>query len=710
MELTALNGIGEKTAGAFNRLGIFSAEDLVRFYPRAYESFDKPSPLYELEPGRIMTVEGILSKDAAVNRFNGMTIVNAYISDMTGRLQLSWYNSPYLKNSLRAGRHLVFRGRVYEKNGRMIMNQPKIYEPEAYKEKYEGRLLPVYPLTKGISNNTIVKAAAEALTKCGKAQEYLPDSIIEDYGLKSIETTAVRLHFPRNNEELRQARRRAVFDELFLNSLAGARLSINARKNKSIYRCRPDFRMIRFIADLPFELTQGQLKAYKEITADMSSGRIMNRLIEGDVGSGKTMVAVLAMLYAALNGHQAAIMAPTAVLAAQHFETFNRLLENSDFIDGNISTVILTGSMSAADKKEALRRIKTHEANIIIGTHALFQKGVEYADLSLIVTDEQHRFGVGQRGALADKGEMPHTLVMSATPIPRTLAIIMYSDMDISVISDRPSGRIPVKNCVVGPSYRKTAYKFIFEEIKKGRQAYIICPAIENADEPDDEAAEPGTHAAVHGMGSGASGSSAGAQPLENVKDYIGKIEKLCPEGVKAAVLHGRMKNEQKEAVMTDFKEHRTDILVSTTVIEVGVDVPNASVIMIENAERFGLAELHQLRGRVGRGEHQSYCIMINTSETEKAAERLAILNGSNDGFKIAEEDLRLRGPGDVFGVRQSGDAEYRVADIYRDADVLKEASEAVSKLMKYDPELELPENQRLRRISDQYLEKGYIV
>lgn len=710
MELTALNGIGEKTAGAFNRLGIFSAEDLVRFYPRAYESFDKPSPLYELEPGKLMTVEGILSKDAAVNRFNGMTIVNAYISDMTGRLQLSWYNAPYLKNTLKEGRHFVFRGRVYIKNGRTIMNQPKIYEPEAYRQKYEGRLLPVYPLTKGLSNNTVVKTVAEALTKCNKAQEYLPDSIIEDYGLKSLETTAVRMHFPRDSEELAQSRRRAVFDEFFLNSLAGARLSLNARKNKSIYRCRPDFRMIRFIADLPFELTQGQLKAYKEVAADMSSGRIMNRLIEGDVGSGKTMVAVLAMLYAALNGHQAAMMAPTAVLASQHFETFVSLLSANDFFDKSINLCLLTGSMSAADKKEALRRIKTHEANIIIGTHALFQKGVEYANLSLIVTDEQHRFGVGQRAALADKGELPHTLVMSATPIPRTLAIIMYSDMDISVISDRPSGRIPIKNCVVGPSYRKTAYKFIFDEIKKGRQAYIICPAIENADEADELTGASDGYEGAHNKGDVPADPSAGAQPLENVKDYIRKIEKLCPEGVRAAALHGRMKNEQKEAVMADFKEHRTDILVSTTVVEVGVDVPNASVIMIENAERFGLAELHQLRGRVGRGEHQSYCIMINTSDTDKAAERLGILNGSNDGFKIAEEDLRLRGPGDVFGVRQSGEAEYQVADIYRDADILKEASEAVSKLMASDPELEQPDNQRLRHISDQYLEKGYIV
>ena len=740
MELTKLKGIGEKTAEAFNRLGIFSAEDLVRYYPRAYESFDKPVPLYELVPGKTMTVEGVLSKDAAVNRFNGMTIVNAYIADMTGRLQLSWYNSPFIKNSLRAGAHLIFRGRVYEKNGRLIMNQPKLYQPETYKEKYEGKLLPLYPLTHGISNNTIVKAVAEALTECNRANEYLPEDIIDEYGLKSLDVTAIRLHFPRDNEELRASRRRAVFDEFFLERLAGLRLSQNAKSIRSRYVCRPDFRLIKFIADLPFELTKGQLKAYKEINADMSSGRVMNRLIEGDVGSGKTMVAVLAMLSAALNGYQAAIMAPTAVLASQHYETFNRLLKDNAGFDGKVSTVLLTGSMTAAEKREALRRIRTHEANIVIGTHALFQDSVEYDALGLIVTDEQHRFGVGQREALSDKGDMPHTLVMSATPIPRTLAIIMYSDMDISMITERPEGRIPIKNCVVGPAYRPTAYKFIFDEIKKGRQAYIICPAIEETDEDGSEGssggssgggfAAVGAEAKVHAEHSEAAFTAAGAhvnesavqqskkakagvgaaQPLENVTDYTVRLKKLCPEGVRVDMLHGRLKNDEKDAVMQRFKAHETDILISTTVVEVGVDVPNATVIMIENAERFGLAELHQLRGRVGRGAYQSYCIMINTSETEKAAERLAILNSSNDGFKISEEDLRLRGPGDVFGVKQSGEIEYRIADIYRDADILKEAAEAASKIMKQDPELEQPEYQKLRRISDEYLEKGYIV
>ena len=731
MELTELKGIGLKTAEAFNRLGIFSAEELVRFLPRSYECFEKPVPLYELEPGKVMTVEGILSKDASINHYNGLTIVNAYLSDMTGRLQLTWYNSPFLKNSLREGSHLIFRGRVYEKNGRMIMNQPKFFKPEIYKEKYEGRLMPLYPLTKGISNNTMVNAVAEALTKCNKACEYLPEELLEAYSLKSLDVTAIRLHFPRSREELAASRHRAVFDEFFLEHLAGLRLSQNAKSIKSSYVCRPDFKLIKFIAELPFELTKGQMKAYKDTVADMSSGRVMNRLIEGDVGSGKTMVAVLAMLNAALNGYQAAIMAPTAVLAAQHFETFNKLLDKNDAFDGRISTVLLTGSMTASEKREALRRIKSHEADIIIGTHALFQEQVEYDTLGLIVTDEQHRFGVGQREALSGKGDMPHTLVMSATPIPRTLALIMYSDMDISIIAERPEGRIPIKNCVVGADYRKTAYKFIFDEVKKGHQAYIICPAIEDESEEDAQGSAGLAAGKISGStgsantqktdktgrqygseaadtGKGASGAVFSGK-LENVTDYTEKLKKLCPEGVRVDMLHGRMKNDEKDAAMRRFKAHETDILISTTVIEVGVDVPNATVIMIENAERYGLAQLHQLRGRVGRGAQQSYCIMINTSDTDKAAERLAILNTSNDGFKIAEEDLRLRGPGDVFGVKQSGDIEYRIADIYQDADILKEAYAAADGVIQRDPSLEQPEHQQLRRISDEYLEKGRI-
>ncbi len=697
-ELTVLKGIGEKTAAAFNRLGIFSAEDLVYNYPRDYEVFDEPHPIYELTTGQIMTVAGILQKDAVLNRYNGMVIVNAYLADMTGKLQLSWFNSPFIKNSLRAGMHLVFRGRVYEKNGRLIMSQPRIYDFAAYHEKYAGKLMPLYSLTKGLSNNTVMKATAESLSLYGRSSEFLPADMVEEYGLSPADSALIRLHFPRNKRELEEARERAAFNEFFLNMLAGARLSDAARKQTSVHRCRPDLRMIRFMAGLPFELTKEQSRAYKEIAQDMNSGHVMNRLVEGDVGSGKTIVAILAMLNAVFNGYQAAMLAPTAVLAKQHFDTINRLLETNSELKGEalngISTCILTGSMNASERKEALRRIREQDANIIIGTHALFQEGVEYANLGLIITDEQHRFGVGQREAMFKKGEAPHTLIMSATPIPRTLAIILYSHTDISVIDTRPEGRIPIKNCVVNPGYRKTAYKFIYDEIKKGRQAYIICPAIEKPDE--EEIAQSRFMAAV--------------AELENVADYSKKLKKQFPESVRIAVLHGRMKADLKDSIMEAYKRHDIDILISTTVIEVGVDVPNATVMMIENADRFGLAELHQLRGRVGRGSFQSYCIMINTSNTEKAGERLEILNNSNDGFKIAEEDLRLRGPGDMFGLKQSGDLDYRIADIYRDRAVMEKAKEAVDKLMDKDPELENTENQKLRKMLKRYIENGSIL
>ncbi len=728
-ELTALKGIGEKTAGALNRLGIYRAEDLVRYYPRDYETFAEPVPLHQLTPGGTFTVETVLQKDAALNRFNGMTIVNAYVADMTGRLQLSWFNAPFMKNNLKAGRHLIFRGRVYEKNGRLIMSQPRIFEPETYWEKYAGRLMPLYSLTKGVSNQTMVKAVTEALKRVGGGPEYLPGQIREANSLLPLSETVIRMHFPRNREELLNARRRVVFEEFFMAMLAGAYLSEHAGRQASGHVCRPNVRMIRFMADLPFTLTKAQTKAYREIAADMASGKVMNRLVEGDVGSGKTIVAVLAMLNAALNGFQAAFMAPTAVLAKQHYETITGLLkswdggEESAFLNlggfglaraGSAKTpaaeegvpkdaghpvrvVLVTGNMSAAERREAHAKIRNHEADIIIGTHTLFQEKVEYADLGLIVTDEQHRFGVGQREALYHKGELPHTLVMSATPIPRTLAIILYSDMDISVIDARPEGRIPIKNAVVGPGYRPNAYRFIAGEIRKGRQAYVICPAIEAGEE--EETAAGGSAQAVPPPGE-----------LENVTDYAGKLKKVMPPEVRIGVLHGRMKGEEKESVMEAFKNRDIDLLVSTTVVEVGVDVPNATVIMIENAERFGLAELHQLRGRVGRGEWQSYCIMVNTSDTDKAAERLDILNHSNDGFRIAEEDLRLRGPGDIFGVRQSGERSFRVADIYQDADVLKLAKDSVTKLLKADRDLSDPTNAALRKLLEEYLEKGQLM
>ena len=682
-ELTKLKGIGEKTAGAFSRLGIFSAEDLVRYYPRDYETFGAPVKLYEAVPGMVCAVEGILQKDASLNRFNGLTVVNAYLSDMTGRLQLSWFNLPYIKQSLKSGAHYVFRGRITEKNGRVIMNQPRLYRPEDYREKYEGRLMPVYPLTKGVTNGLVTKAVTQALGAFSEQPDFLPPDILSDQELLTEREALIRIHFPRSREELLRARERLCFDEFLLFMLAGKRLRETIGKTPSEFRCRPDYRIVQFIAGLPFELTKAQQKAYREIIADMNSGRVMQRLLEGDVGSGKTIVAVLAMLHAAMNGLQAAIMAPTEVLAGQHFEKLTALMEQAGL---PFETVLLTGSLSAAERREALGKIQSGEAKLIVGTHALFQEGVEYSALGLIVTDEQHRFGVSQREALRKKGPMPHVLMMSATPIPRTLALMLYGDLDLSIIDALPGGRKRIRSCVVGPGYRPTAYKFILDEIGRGRQAYVICAAIEAGDREDGQEDEG----------------------LRNVTDYSAELKRLFRDrGVRIGVLHGRMKNEEKESAMADFRDHRTDILVSTTVVEVGVDVPNATVILIEDAQQFGLAQLHQLRGRVGRGEEQSYCILLNTSDSDRARERLEIVNSSTDGFEIASKDLEMRGPGDIFGVRQSGELAFELADVYNDGGAMKKAKEVAEVLERTDPELSGPGLSGLSSRLADYMKNG---
>ena len=691
-ELTGLKGIGEKTAGALMRLGISCAEDLIYYFPRDYIAFGHPKEIGSLTPGTTEAVECLLTSDASINRYNGMTIVNLHVSDLTGRLQISWDNMPYIKQTLRAGSCFVFRGRIYEKGGRLIMGQPKIYRPEDYKKGYEGRLMPVYRLSKGISNNLLMKAVASVLRENKPSllpEEFLPAGILGRIGLEG-EAEALRdIHFPRDLKSLTEARKRLSFDELFMFFILQKKRKQLFLKKASEYRCRPDLRFIQLAADLPFELTRDQSEALKTITRDMSSGNIMNRLLEGDVGSGKTIVAFLAMAYAGFCGYQSAMLAPTEVLARQHYDKLTGLIGSRDL---PLKAVLLCGSMQKAQKEETLRLIREHEADIIIGTHALFQERVDYDRLGLVVTDEQHRFGVSQREAMKQKGGLPHMLFMSATPIPRTLSMILYGDMDVSVISMRPEGRIPIKNAVVNPSYRKNAYKFIYDEVRKGHRAYVVCPSIAEEDEE----------------GSGPSGSfSAG---LETVEETYKKLRKLFPGDIGIGMLHGRMKPEDKEAAMQAFKDGQTDILVCTTVVEVGVDVPEATVIMIENAERFGLSQLHQLRGRVGRGHSQSYCIMVNTSDGEEARERLSILRDSNDGFFIASEDLRLRGPGDLFGVRQSGEMGFLLADIYRDRDLLKPAADEAEALLEGDPELMVRDHEGIRKKLSYYMDNSYYV
>ncbi len=678
--VTSLKGIGEKTAGLFARLGIYTVEDLLHDYPRAYDAYEEPVPVGKLQENTTAAVAGQLLKTASVRRFKNIQVIVATVKDMTGSLQLTWYNMPYLRNTLQMGQFLVFRGRAVKKGGRLTMEQPEIFTPEAY-EAVRDSMQPIYGQTKGLGNKAIVRAVAQALEQRQLEREYLPPSLREKYELAEYNYAIEHIHFPSSRQELLFARKRLVFDEFFFFLLAVRRLKEKRQDCRSSFVMSHASQVDQLIEDLPYSLTEAQNKVLKEVSRDLESGLVMNRLIQGDVGSGKTIIAVLALLQTACNGFQGALMAPTEVLARQHFESITGLFKTYNI---EKTAVLVTGSMTAKEKRTAYEKIASHEADIIVGTHALIQEKVHYHRLGLVITDEQHRFGVGQREALGSKGQengsLPHVLVMSATPIPRTLAIILYGDLDISVIDQMPANRLPIKNCVVNTGYRERAYQFIAREVAAGRQAYVICPMVEASEMIE----------------------------AENVLDYTKLLRQKLPETITVEYLHGKMKGKEKNQIMERFAAGEIQVLVSTTVVEVGVNVPNATVMMIENAERFGLAQLHQLRGRVGRGSHQSYCIMVNCSDQEGTQERLDILNRSNDGFYIASEDLKLRGPGDFFGIRQSGDMEFKLADIYTDAGLLKTVSEEVNRILDEDPTLEGEEYAALKERLEASLSQSY--
>lgn len=678
--VTSLKGIGEKTAGLFARLGVYTVEDLLHDYPRAYDAYEEPVPVGKLQENTTAAVAGQLLKTASVRRFKNIQVIVATVKDMTGSLQLTWYNMPYLRNTLQMGQFLVFRGRAVKKGGRLTMEQPEIFTPEAY-EAVRDSMQPIYGQTKGLGNKAIVRAVAQALEQRQLEREYLPPSLREKYELAEYNYAVEHIHFPSSRQELLFARKRLVFDEFFFFLLAVRRLKEKRQDCRSSFVMSHSSQVDQLIEALPYSLTEAQNKVLKEVSLDLESGLVMNRLIQGDVGSGKTIIAVLALLQTACNGFQGALMAPTEVLARQHFESITGLFKTYNI---EKTAVLVTGSMTAKEKRTAYEKIASHEADIIVGTHALIQEKVHYHRLGLVITDEQHRFGVGQREALGSKGQengsLPHVLVMSATPIPRTLAIILYGDLDISVIDQMPANRLPIKNCVVNTGYRERAYQFIAREVAAGRQAYVICPMVEESEMIE----------------------------AENVLDYTKLLRQKLPETITVEYLHGKMKGKEKNQIMERFAAGEIQVLVSTTVVEVGVNVPNATVMMIENAERFGLAQLHQLRGRVGRGSHQSYCIMVNCSDQEGTQERLDILNRSNDGFYIASEDLKLRGPGDFFGIRQSGDMEFKLADIYTDAGLLKTVSEEVNRILDENPTLEGEEYAALKERLEASLSQSY--
>ena len=654
-DIRTIKGIGEARAKALGKLGITNLRELISWFPRKYDDRRQAKRIADLVPGEAACVAAMIASPPTVSHIRkGMTLVKVRAVDDSGTLDVTFFNQTWLKEQLQVGETYIFYGKAEGNLLRKTMASP-IVEQEG-KGEFTGRIVPVYPLTAGVSQLILSRSVRQGLDECRDIlPDVLPNEVRQAHHLCRIGYAYENIHFPADEHALDLARRRLAFEELFLFSIGLQRLR-QRRETVSVPPCKA-VDMEGFYSALPFTLTGAQKRCVEEAIADMRSGAPMNRLCQGDVGSGKTMVAAACVYFAVKNGRQAALMAPTEILAQQHYNGLAPLMEQL-----GIRCALLTGSTKAATKRSTSAQLSTGEIDFAIGTHALITGSVEFADLGLVVTDEQHRFGVAQRSALAAKGQHPHTLVMSATPIPRTLALILYGDLDVSVIDQLPPGRRPIETYSVPGSYHPRVYNFIRKLVAEGRQAYIVCPMVDENDETPDE--------------------------RKAVTEYAKKLQAEVFPDLKVAFVHGKMKPKEKDAVMTAFANRETDILVSTTVIEVGVDVPNAALMIVENAERFGLSQLHQLRGRVGRGQHQSYCILISDNRNEETRARLKVMTQTADGFKIAEEDLRLRGPGDFFGVRQHGLPGLRIADIGCDTKLLREAQEAAESLLAADPDL----------------------
>ena len=643
--ITCLKGIGEKTAALYEKLGIVTIGELMRYYPRSYERFEPPVTIRAAAVMDFAAVRVVICSYPTIKRVRNLSIINTKVRDEEGsELRVTWFQTTYLASVLRPGGWYVLRGKLSGNGKSRTLDQPQVYALDAY-EQLQKSLQPVYALTAKITSKSISKAVAAAYDAGVKQKATIPEKVLSQYNLLPEDEAGYLMHFPKDEVQLTHARKTIAFGEFYHFLLGVNQMKKRLLQEKNHFALTRREEVTNLIKQLPYDLTGAQLRTIEEITQDMTGDHMMSRLLQGDVGSGKTIVAFLSMYQAALCHYQSALMAPTEVLASQHYQGFTELSERYHL---NLSIVLLTGSMRAGQKKEALRQIREHEADIVIGTHAVIQEKVEFDDLALVITDEQHRFGVAQRDALSKKGHTPHVLVMSATPIPRSLAMILYGDLDISIILNF-CWIFSKTDCVVNISYRPKAWDFIIKQVQAGHQAYVICPMVEESE------------------------TSQGA----DVVSYTEQLREALPSYISIEYLHGKMKAKEKDDIMAHFAKNETQVLVSTTVIEVGINVPNATVILIEDAQRFGLAQLHQLRGRVGRGDAQSYCIMIDTSGKEESAKRLEVLNHSNDGFAIANEDLKLRGPGDFFGIRQSGEIAFAVADIYQDAQLLKWAKEA---------------------------------
>jgi ATP-dependent DNA helicase RecG len=667
-DIRYIKGIGENRAKAFFKLGIATLSDLVCYFPRTYEDRTMFKPISLLMPDETACVRAMAASQPRLSHIRkGLDLVKLKAVDEGGTMEITFFNQSFIKDAIIQGETYVFYGKVTGSPRRLEMTNP-VFERES-SNMVTGRIMPVYSLTSGLSQNMIANAVRQGLEACGDIlPDPLPDAVREGHKLAQARFAYENIHFPGGLEALEIARRRLIFEELFV--LVSAMGLLRGRRSEKKGRRLRHADLDTFYKTLPFQLTAAQYRAIEQAVNDMTSGTPMNRLVQGDVGSGKTVVAAACCWYVWTSGCQSAFMAPTEILAEQHFRSLSTLLEPL-----GIRVGLLTGSLTAKQKKEIYGRLRLGEVDVVIGTHALISAEVEFFDLALVITDEQHRFGVNQRSALTAKGDSAHALVMSATPIPRTLALIIYGDLDVSVINELPPGRQKVDTYTANEKLRERTYKFMRKLVSEGRQVYIVCPMVEESETADAD--------------------------LKSAQEYAVKLQKEIFPELRVALVHGRMKSKEKEAVMNAFSKGDTDILVSTTVIEVGVDVPNAALMVVENADRFGLSQLHQLRGRVGRGQHKSYCILFEGAGGDVSRERLKIMCETNDGFKIAEEDLKLRGPGDFFGSRQHGLPEMRIANLASDMEVLSRAQAAAEELLTNDPELSKPENSKLRhRIS----------
>ena len=667
-----IKGVGPNRVLLLNKLGIFTLKDLITYYPRTYEDRSKPKYIYECEDGEEVLIEAVVCSAMTNVRLKGKTMQRLIVRDETASATITWFNQPYLKSKFTVGNKYKFFGKATKKAGKVMFTSP-VFDMEE-KSQNTGRIVPIYPLKYNLSQNNLRKIIEAGIEQVyGKLLETLPEYILKEYKLQNINDAIKQIHFPNEFKDFNIARNRLVFEELLSVQLALLQLKNNYIQEKGI-KFSKEAKMSDVINTLPFKLTKAQLRVLEEIDNNMESEKSMNRLLQGDVGSGKTVVAMCAAYKAVKSGYQAAVMAPTAILATQHMENFKTMLEKL-----NVRCELLISGITKKKKEDILERLKNGEIDILIGTHAILEDNVQFKNLGLVVTDEQHRFGVKQRTKIAEKGENPDVLVMTATPIPRTLALILYGDLDISIIDELPPNRKKIDTFAVNKNMTERVNSFIEKQLKEGRQAYIVCPLVEENEEMDLKSVE---------------------------KLYETYSKEVFPQ-YKVEYIHGKMKPKEKDDIMERFKNKEIDVLISTTVIEVGVDVPNSNIMVIENAERFGLAQLHQLRGRVGRGQYKSYCILKFEGKGEKTKERMKVMCETNDGFVISEKDLELRGSGDFFGTMQHGLPEFKIANLFEDIEILKLVQGVAIRILDEDPKLEQEKNKPLKElIRDKFIKR----